>query len=151
MPTASATATIAVRTEVPAKSLGYTPPEAPAAAESRPATIGPSAQPTLPPTRTSPKALDRIPGGVTSATIALRDASNIDQPTKPWAAETARYPEKPPTSERGIPSTLWKWIELKGKYRPCPNRKASIAKSKSHTLRSNLENIFFAPSAITRR
>jgi hypothetical protein len=37
--------------------------------------------------------------GVTSATIALREASNIDQPTKPWAAETARYPAKPPTKE----------------------------------------------------
>jgi hypothetical protein len=29
----------------------------------------------------------------------LREASNIDQPTKPWAAETARYPAKPPTRE----------------------------------------------------
>jgi hypothetical protein len=99
MPNASAAATKAVRTEVPTKRLGYTPPEAPAAAETRPATIGPSAQPTLPPTLTSPKALDRIPCGVTSATIAFRDASNIDQPMKPWAAETARYPAKPSTRE----------------------------------------------------
>ncbi len=48
---------------------------------------------------TSPKARDLIPCGVTSATIALREASNIDQPTKPWPADTIRYPAKSPTSE----------------------------------------------------
>ena len=41
-------------------------------------------------------------------------------------------------------------MELKGKYNPCPNRKASIAKSNNHTLRSNLENDFLARE-ITRR
>jgi hypothetical protein len=54
----------------------------------------------LPPTLTSPKARDLIPCGVTSATIALREASNMDQPTRPWPAETITYPAKPPTREK---------------------------------------------------
>jgi hypothetical protein len=41
-------------------------------------------------------------------------------------------------------------MELKGKYSPCPNRNASIAKSNSQTLRSNLRSVLMARE-ITRR
>jgi hypothetical protein len=52
----------------------------------------------------------------------------------------AREARPTPTSESGMPTTLWKWIVLKGKYRPCPNRNASIARRSSHTRRSKLVN-----------
>jgi hypothetical protein len=40
-----------------------------------------------------------------------------------------------------MPRTLWKWIVLKGKYIPCPNRNASIARRSSHTRRSKPKDL----------
>src|SRR5215210_6695233 len=53
----------------------------------------------------------------------------------------AREASPTPTSESGMPTTLWKWIVENGKYMPCPNRNASMASRSSHTRRSNPKDV----------
>ena len=56
----------------------------------------------------------------------------------------AKEPSPTPIRESGMPTTLWKCMVLKGKYSPCPNRDASIAKRSSHTRRSKPPNTLMA-------